>query len=468
MSTAITDLTIREAGKLVAARSISVLDLVEATLARIDETEPVVHAYALVLADQARARARELDRELSDGQYRGPLHGIPVGVKDLYYTKGIPTEAGSRALAGFLPAFDATVVERLREAGAIVVGKTVTHEFAYGVNVPPTRSPWLRDGYPGGSSAGSGAAVAARSAFGAMGTDTGGSIREPASLNGLVGLKPTFGLVSRSGVVPLSSALDHAGPLTRTVEDCALMLQAVAGFDARDAGSIAAPAMDYLADLDGGAKGLTIGVERAFFLRSQVNEEVRLAVERAVAELADQGARVAEVVLPELELMETVGIVLMLAEGSAFARRILREHGTELDAATRIMFELGELLPATHYVMARRARTVLCNATRDLFQAQHLDALVSPTVPSTTYPIENALQPDESGEDPMSAALKYMIPANITGLPALTVPCGFSVTGLPIGLQFMGRPFAEATVLRLARAYERNHAWAAMKPSLDT
>ncbi len=466
MSSSITDLTVREAATLLAKRSISAMELVESTLARILETEPLVHAYALVLSDQARRRASELDRELAEGRCRGPLHGIPIGIKDLYYTKGIPTEAGSRAMAGFVPDFDATVVELLRHAGAILVGKTVTHEFAYGVNVPPTRSPWLADGYPGGSSAGSGAAVAARSAFAAMGTDTGGSIREPASLNGVVGLKPTFGLVSRAGIVPVSSALDHAGPIARTVEDCALMLQAVAGFDARDSGSIVSPPADYLADLDAGAAGLTIGVDRAFFLSSRVNEEVRLAVERAIAELQEHGATVVEVALPELELMETVGVTLLLCDASAFAGNVLREHGAELDPATRVMFELGELLPATHYVTAQRARSVLCRATRDLFRKHHLDALVSPSVPTTTYPIEAALLPDESGEDPMSAAVKYMIPANLTGLPAVTVPCGFSSAGLPVGLQFMGRPFAEATVLRLARAYERNHVWATVKPEL--
>jgi aspartyl-tRNA(Asn)/glutamyl-tRNA(Gln) amidotransferase subunit A len=269
-------------------------------------------------------------------------------VKDLCYTKGIPTEAGSRALAGFIPTHDATVVARLRDAGAIFVGKTVTHEFAYGVNVPPTRSPWLRDGNPGGSSAGSGAAVAARSAFGALGTDTGGSIREPAALNGLAGMKPIFGLVSRIGIVPMSASLDHAGPITRTIEDNAILLRALAGFDARDSGSIEAPRVDYMTGLDDGIEGLTIGVERSYFFGSQVQPEVRAAVEAVIAELAEQGANIVEISMPELDLIETLGVTIMLAETSANARRVLRDHAQELDRATRVMFELGELVPATH------------------------------------------------------------------------------------------------------------------------
>ena len=461
-------LTIDQASALLQQRSISAVELVEATLERIEETEPVIHAYALVLADQARVAAATADAERAAGHNRGPLHGIPVGVKDLYYTRGIATEAGSRALAGFIPTFDAMAVRRLHAAGMIVIGKTVTHEFAYGVNEPPTRTPWLHDGYPGGSSAGSGAAVAARSAFAALGTDTGGSIREPAALNGLVGLKPTFGLVGRSGIVPLSQSLDHAGPLTRTVNDCALMLQALAGYDSGDLSSIRVPREDYLAGLDASVSELTVGVERGFFFREQVRQEVRQAVETVIEELAKEGARIVEVAMPELELMETVGVTILLAEASANTRHVLREHASDLDANTRVMFELGELLPATHYVTAQRARTVLKDATRDLFKANGLDALISPTLPSTTYPIDLALKVDESGEDPMSAALKYMIPANVTGLPALTVPCGFSSAGLPIGFQLMGRPFAENSLFRLARAYERNHAWHTKVPALDT
>jgi aspartyl-tRNA(Asn)/glutamyl-tRNA(Gln) amidotransferase subunit A len=389
-----------------------------------------------------------------------------VGVKDLYYTRGVPTEAGSRVLAGFVPDHDAAAVARLREAGAIIIGKTVTHEFAYGVNTPPTRSPWGRDSYPGGSSAGSGAALAARSAFGALGTDTGGSIREPAALNGIVGIKPTFGLVGRSSVVPLSPSLDHAGPMARTVEDCALLLQAIAGYDPDDSGSRQMAPVDYTAHLDERVAGLSIGVERDYFFRDQVRQEVRDIVQRVIDELEQEGARIVEITIPELEPMNSIGVTLMLADASAIHRRTLREHGDLLDPATRLMFELGELVPATHYITALRARTLARDAVRRQFIAHGLDVLLSPTVPATTMPIDRVLVPDESGEDPMSAALKYMIPANITGQPAISVPCGFSPTGLPIGVQFMGRPFAEQTLFGLARAYERNHDWASLQPPI--
>lgn len=463
---ALTDLTMLEAGRLLATRQISCVELTAATLARIEATEPVIHAYALVLAEEALARARRLDDELARNGPRGPLHGMPVAVKDLYYTRGIPTEAGSRALAGFRPTEDAAAVTGLYAAGAVLLGKTVTHELAYGVNEPPTRTPWLRGGYPGGSSAGSGAALAARSAFGALGTDTGGSIREPAALNGVVGLKPTYGLVSRYGVVPLSASLDHAGPLARTVDDCAMLLAAIAGYDSRDPGSIAPPARDHAAHAGPDVAGLHLGVERAFFLQPQVHREVRQAVEAVLAEMASMGAEIVEVSLPALRYMEASGMPILLAEASVAARHLLREQAELLDPATRHMLALGELLPATHYVIAQRARLMLCRQMRDLFRAERIDALVSPTVPTTTYAIEAALVADESGEDPMSAALKYMIPANVTGLPALSVPCGFSAAGLPIGVQFMGRPFEEALLFRLGRAYERAHDWASRGPLL--
>jgi aspartyl-tRNA(Asn)/glutamyl-tRNA(Gln) amidotransferase subunit A len=456
-------LSISEVGVLIANGSISACDLVEATLRRIEHTEPRIHAYALIMADQARRDAQRLDQETAQGRNRGPLHGMPIGVKDLCYTAGIRTEAGSKAMAGFVPTFNATVVDRLREAGAIVIGKTVTHEFAYGVNTPPTRNAWGIDCYPGGSSAGSGAAVAARSAFGAIGTDTGGSIREPAALNGLVGLKPTFGLVSRYGVVPLSPSLDHAGPITRTVEDCAILLQTLAGYDARDSGSIAAPTQDYRANLEGEISGLTIGVQR-LFAADLIQPEVRAALDTVIAELADLGAKIVEVEMPAADLINTVGVTLLLADASAYNGRTLRERGADLDPATRVMFELGAFVPAAHYVMARRARALVRNRVRELFQVHHLDAVISPTTPNTTIPMNQASARHADGEDIETAGLNLTLPANLTGQPALTVPCGFSAAGLPIGFQLIGRPFGESVLFRLARAYEKQHRWTDMAP----
>ncbi|MGH2411262.1 MAG: amidase, partial [Chloroflexota bacterium] len=416
------------------------------------------------LPEQARKDARRLDRELGSGLSRGPLHGIPIAVKDLCYLKGVPTEAGSRAMTGFVPTYDAAVVERLRAAGAVIVGKTVTHEFAYGVNMPPTRNAWDHERYPGGSSAGSGVAVAMRSAFGAIGTDTGGSIREPAALNGVVGLKPTFGLVSRYGIVPLSPSLDHVGPITRSVEDCAVLLHALAGYDARDSGSIAAPPVDYTANLNEGIDGLTIGVDRGSSFGGGVWDGVREAVERVIGELASWGARIVEVEMPSLDLMAPVGVTILLADASAYHRQTLRTRGADLDPATRVMFELGELVPATQYVTALRVRAVLRNQMRALFTAHRLDDLVSPTLPTTAVLMHQVAPADQSGEDPMTEALRHMIAANLTGQPALTLPCGVDA-GLPVGFQLLGRPFGEATLFRLARAYESHHDWHTMMPS---
>jgi aspartyl-tRNA(Asn)/glutamyl-tRNA(Gln) amidotransferase subunit A len=461
--TDLASLSITEAGRMLRARTISSVDLVEAILRRIEDTEPAIHAYVLVFADAARADARHADRELASGQFRGPLHGIPLAIKDLLYTRGVPTEAGSQALRGFIPPYDATVVRRLRDAGAIIIGKTVTHELAYGVNAPPTRSPWGEDAYPGGSSAGSGAAVAARSAFGAMGTDTGGSIREPAALNGLVGMKPTFGLVSRHGVVPLSPSLDHAGPITRTVEDCAILLQAIAGFDRFDSDSSDAPIPQYRTDIDAGAAGLTIGVERSFYFGGEW-DEVRVAVEGVIAEFAGQKAHIVDVRLPEIDLMSPAALTILFAEATSCHGHLLRDHGEDLDPATRVMLELGAMIPASQYVTAQRARTVLRAAMKNLFRGQRLDALLTPTLPTTTMSMAEAMAPDESGESPLSSAIHYTIPANVTGQPAMTVPCGFSSAGLPIGFQLIGRPFDEPTLFRLGRAYEREHDWITRQP----
>lgn len=457
--TDLVDLTVSEAGDRLRRGEVSSAELTEATLHRIAATEDRIHAYVHVFGDEARATASERDRELVSGHWRGPLHGIPVAIKDLLATADAPTEAGSEALKGRRTGYDAAVVERLREAGAVIVGKTVTHELAYGVNTPPTRNPWGSDHYPGGSSAGSGAALAARSAFGAIGTDTGGSIREPAALNGLVGLKPTFGRVSRYGVFPLSPSLDHAGPMTRSVVDCALLLGAISGYDARDGGSIDEPVPGDLSGIGAGVRGLRIGVERDYFFGPSVTEPVRAAVEAVIAELADAGAEVIEVSIPELPVMSPVGLTILLVEASAAHHTLLRERGQKLDPQTRIMLELGELVPGTHYVNAVNARSLLKAITRRTFEAHGLNMLLSPTLPTPTVAMDALGVPDENDEDPLTTAINLTFPANVTGLPALTIPCGFSPDGFPIGVQLMGRPFDERTLFRAALTYEGNHDW---------
>jgi aspartyl-tRNA(Asn)/glutamyl-tRNA(Gln) amidotransferase subunit A len=371
-------------------------------------------------------------------------------------------------MAGFVPDYDATVVRRLRDAGAIVVGKTVTHEFAVGVNTPPTRTPWDLSAYPGGSSSGSGVAVSVRSAGAAIGTDTGGSIRIPASINGIVGLKPTFGRVSRYGVVPLAFSLDHVGPLTRTVADCALVLQAIAGHDPLDPGSLDEPVPDYTAGLEAGAAPLVVGVERAHHFYGGVADDVRAAVEGVITTLADLGATIVEVEAPEFDLMSQVGLTIMLAEASAHHRCLLRERGTDYDPATRVQVATGEFIPASHYLTAQRARTFLRNVVRSVFVSHGLDAMLWPTLPVPTARLDElyAMRREWSTESPMLSYIHHTFSANVLGLPALSVPCGLSRASLPIGFQLIGRPFAESTLFRLARAYERTQIWTSLKPSV--
>lgn len=467
--TKLTELTIHEAGALLRSRSVSSSDLVDASLERIELTEPALHAYAHVMERSAREDARQADKELAAGIWRGPLHGIPIGIKDLFYTRGVPTEGGSRVLKGFVPSYDATAVRRLKDAGAVTLGKTVTNEFAYGLNVPPTRNPWNRDYYPGGSSAGSGVATAVGSAFGAIGTDTGGSIRVPAAINGLVGLKPTLGRVSRHGVIPLSASMDHVGPMTRDVEDCALMLQAIAGFDPLDVASLDRPIPDYSAGLDAGIRGLRLGVDRAYFFSEAVVPDVRAAVEASLRSLEGLGAEIVDVRIPELELAAIVGLTILQVEGSTHHLPLLRSQSPDYENGTRLILILGGLIPSTEYVLSLKARTVIAAAVRNTFESERLTALVGPTLPVPTFRLEHMAVDflgGGAGVD-LSGIIKHGVVANVTGLPALTVACGLSSDGLPIGLQMMGRPFAETSLFQIARAHEAVTTWHTLRPDLS-
>jgi aspartyl-tRNA(Asn)/glutamyl-tRNA(Gln) amidotransferase subunit A len=459
----LTRLSIAEAGALLAAGEVSAIELAEATFDRIRETEPDVHAYVRVFQDEAFAAAKASDASRARGVAGGPMDGIPIGVKDLFYATEGPTEAGSRVLEGHTGGFDATAVARLRAAGAVIVGKTVTHEFAYGMNVPPTRNPWSLDSYPGGSSAGSAVSVAVGSAFGAIGTDTAGSIRTPAAVNGIVGMKPTYGRVSRYGVFPSSPSLDHVGALTRTVEDCAIVLDTIAGHDPRDPASIDVPVPASRAALRLGVVGLRLGIDRHFFLYDKVEPGVREAAEASLGILASLGAEIVDVSIPELDWMVAVGSTIMIVDTSAWHRRMLRERGPLYERGTRIMLQLGELLPATAYANALRVRRVLVAAVRHAFQEHRLDALVGPTIPLTAPTIAEMTK--EGGGADLSGLVHHNYPANVTGLPALSVPSGFS-EGLPVGLQIVGRPFDEPMVLRIGYSYERATKWHERHPDL--
>src|SRR5712692_6621761 len=355
-SAELTLLTIAEASRLLSSRSISAVELMDATLHRLGETEPLVHAYVSVFEGSARSEAAKADSALQRGTWLGPLHGIPIGIKDLCYTEGTPTEAGSEVMKGFVPVVDAAVVKRIRAAGGVIIGKTVTHEFAYGRNPIPTRNAWNQQYISGGSSAGSAVSVAVGSAFGAIGTDTAGSIRLPASLNGIVAMKPTFGRVSRCGVFPMSSSLDTIGPMTRSVEDCAVMLGAVAGFDDLDATAVDEPVPDYVKHLNDGIVGLKLGIERDYFLYQGVSGDVRAALEQALREFERLGVEIVDVSIPEFEFTTAIGMPILLSDTSSWHRELLRQRGPDYDRGTRLVLELGELVAATHYITAQRAR----------------------------------------------------------------------------------------------------------------
>jgi aspartyl-tRNA(Asn)/glutamyl-tRNA(Gln) amidotransferase subunit A len=462
-------LSIKEAGLRLIRREVSSSDLVEAVLERIDRTEPLVHAYAHVMRETARRHAKEADAELARGVWRGPLHGIPIAYKDLVYTTDAPTEAGSRVLEGWVPDYEASVLGRLRDGGAVTIGKTHTHEFAYGVNIPPTRNPWMEGGYPGGSSAGSGVSVSVRSAFGAIGTDGGGSIRCPAAVNGIVGLKPTNGRVSRRGVVPMSSTFDNVGPLTRTVEDCALLLNGMAGYDAQDPISLDEKVPDFASGIESGVKGLRLGIERDYFFSQRVHPDVLTQIQEALDFFQRAGAELVEISIPELNLSVPAAMPALVADTTSFHRTWLRERADRYEASTRVMIELGELIPATHYVTAQRTRRLLRDRFRGAFEMFQIDAMVAPTLPGPTVPVEklNLDLTYGSGESPGSSYFRNCVAANVVGVPALSVPAGFTKDGLPIGMALWGRPLGEAVLFRVGRAYEAAHPWHEREPKLE-
>jgi aspartyl-tRNA(Asn)/glutamyl-tRNA(Gln) amidotransferase subunit A len=457
--------SIGEAALRIRTRQLSPVELTQAVLDRIDAVDGRVKAYVTVLHDAALEQARQAEQAIMGGEYRGPLHGIPIAVKDLYDTAGVRTTSSSKVRAEHVPVRDAAAVERLRAAGAVIVGKTVTHEFAYGVVSRPTRNPWNLDHIPGGSSGGSGAALAADECLGALGSDTGGSIRIPSSVNGVAGLKPTYGRISKHGVMPLSWSLDHAGPMARRVGDLAILLAELAGYDARDPTSAREPVDDYSRDLHAGVRGLRLGVPTNYFF-DNAEPEVEAAVRAAVGSLADQGAEIREVSIPELELAMVAEFAIVFPEASAIHQKWLRRQAADYGEDVRLFLEVGELYLATHYLKAQRVRALVRDGLRRAFEG--LDALLTPTLPQ---PAARADQdafngPNGTAEPVINAYVRTCCPFNLSGQPALSVPCGFTRGGLPIGLQIVGRPFDEALVLRIGQAYEAATDWHRRSPPL--
>jgi aspartyl-tRNA(Asn)/glutamyl-tRNA(Gln) amidotransferase subunit A len=461
-----------ELARLIRAREVSPVEVVQAHLDRIASLDGTLRAYITVMSDSALAAARAAEAALTAGEAPGPLHGVPVGLKDLYCTKGIRTTAGSRILADWVPEEDATVVSRLGGAGAIVLGKLNMHEFAYGPEgVNPhaygsTWNPWdaATHRIAGGSSSGSGAAVATGLCAGALGSDTGGSIRIPASLCGISGLKPTYGRVSRAGVLPLAWSLDHVGPMARTAADCALMLGAMAGYDPRDPTTSVLPVPDYVAALTGTVKGVRIGLLGPFFMES-AGDEQRRAVEQAVKTLEGMGAAVREVSLDKVELAAGASTAVIAVEAYAYHEPWIKTRAAEYGPDVRERLRLGAFISGAEYVNGQRARALL----RDSVDAAlaGLDVLVAPTTPmaATTVGASEVLIRGE--RQPVRASLiRFTRPFNASGHPAASIPCGFTGDGLPIGLQIVGRPFDEATVLRVADAFQRATDWHARRPPL--
>ena len=429
-------------------RAVSPVELAESCLGRISDLETRLNAFTSVMADSAMAEARAAEREIAAGNYRGALHGIPVSVKDLFDVAGVPTTAGS-AFPAPAAATDSAVVERLRAGGAVLLGKTGLHELAFGVTSQNPHfggiaNPWALDRIPGGSSGGSAAAVASGGGFGSIGSDTGGSIRIPAALCGVVGLKPTRGRVSLRGAVPLAWTLDHAGPLARTVRDAAILYAAIAGHDARDPGSRSAPYADALVDIDAGAQRLRIGVWRAAM--SSAEGDVRAVVDRAIRALAAQGARVEDVELPRTDELLARQLVVIGTEAYAYHRERVEREPERIGPDVLARLQRGKANSGADYASARRARSEIRTAFDALFASY--DAVAMPTTVITA--------PLREGEDAVATAARLTAltsPFNLTGLPAISVPCGLA-NGMPVGLQLVGRRWHEARLLRAARAYE--------------
>lgn len=446
-------LTIEQATAALACRAVSPIDLVEAVLHQIETAEPNLNAFVTVFVDRARTTARVAEEEIASGRHRGPLHGIPMAVKDLFDVVGSPTTSSSKVRADYFPLNDAHVITLLKQAGVIPIGKAHTHEFAYGGITPQSHNPWDVARITGGSSGGSAAAVAAGEALFALGTDTAGSIRIPSSCCGIVGIKPTYGRVSKDGVTPLSLSLDHVGPLTRTVRDAALVLGVMAGHDAKDPASSTSPVPDYLAGIEDGVHGLRIGIPENYFF-DHCSDVVVDGVRRLATRLEREGAQLVSFTARDVEIYSEVEFCIAMVEASAYHETMLKERGHLYLEQTRALLEAGEKIPAVEYLRAMALKQRIGESWR--YEFSHFDVLLTPTLPSVApRPDQDVVSWADGYSEPLDNSLTRLnCPHNLTGLPALTMRCGFD-SGLPFGAQFVGRAFEEATVFRAARTAER-------------
>ncbi|MCJ2026937.1 amidase [Methylobacterium sp. J-067] len=457
MTDAIWSLPITELARRIAASELSSVELVGAYLDRIGRLDGDLQSF-VCLSSTALDAARAADEEIGRTGPRGPLHGIPIGIKDNYTTADLPTRAGTSVEALTFPREDSHCVATLRAAGAVILGKLRMHEFAWGMVTPPTRNPWDLARVPGGSSGGSGAAVAARLCPAALGSDTGGSIRIPAALCGVVGLKPTYGRIGRSGIVPHSWSLDHAGPLTLTVADAALLLQILAGPDPADPAATTAPVPDYTAALGKPVRGLRVAVIRNHFFEA-IDADVAAAVEDAIGFFAGQGCTVRDVTVPALRYGLGAIYAIELASSTAYHDRSLAQgHVAGFAEDVRNLVEMGRFVTGPDYLRAEQARgLIMAEMAAALDDA---DVIVAPTAPLTAWRTdETTVALAGRPESILAASWRLTYPFNLTGLPAIALPCGFDRRGLPISLQIAARPFAEDMLLRFAHQYEQAHDW---------
>ncbi|HEX6031649.1 MAG TPA: amidase [Tepidiformaceae bacterium] len=462
----LTSMPISEAAERIRAREVSPVELTEAYLRRIERLNPHINAYVVVTPERAMEDARRAEAEIAAGDYKGALHGIPIALKDLYETAGIRTSGGCRAYEDNVPAEDCTVARKLREAGSVLLGKTNTHELAYGTTTNnhwygPTRNPWAYDRIPGGSSGGSGAATVADLAAATMGTDTGGSIRIPAALCGVVGMKPTYGRVSKAGVLPMSWQLDHAGPLAKTVRDAAIMLEAVEGYDPRDGNSVRVGSVDYSNAFETDLSGVVVGVPRSYFFEL-LDDEVRAAVEAALATLRGLGAEVRDLALESFQDTFRVAFDMVRTEAIEFHAKRLESNPDGFSPELRAI--LQHPISGTAYAEAQRAMYDYRAAVRTALE--DVSVLVAPTTRAPAALIGQDTVDVAGVQLPIALVMAGLTsPFNVAGTPAMSVPCGFSSGGLPIGMQIVGRPFDEWNVFRVGHAYEQATGWHTRRPA---
>lgn len=481
-------LTIREAGNLIREKELSPVELTKSLLEHIGKIDGDLNTYITVLEERALESAEKAEKEISGGGYKGPLHGVPIALKDIFVMKGAPSTCGSKMLENFMSPYNATVAQKLLDAGAVILGKNNMDEFAMGSSTEtsyygPTKNPWDTERVPGGSSGGSAAATAASLCLGSVGTDTGGSIRQPASLCGVVGMKPTYGRVSRFGMIAFASSLDQAGPLTKTVEDSAIILNAIAGHDRRDSTCIDSPVPDYTAGLTGDIKGVKIGIPKEYFVDG-MDPDVEESAKKAVETLSNLGAEIVEISLPHTEYAVLTYYIIAPSEASSNLARYdgvkygyraegakdlidmykkTRAQGFGEEVKRRIMlgtYALSAGYYDAYYLKALRVRTLIKQDFDEAFKK--VDVIAAPTSPETAFKI------GEKTDDPIKMYLSDVltIPCNIAGLPGISVPSGLSSQGLPIGIQVLGKPFDEETMLRVAHAYEQNSGWSGKRPEI--